>query len=254
MQPRPAIAALFVFVLLGALATVLSSWAIHGAQWLARDRATGGPLAMWHSGLTPMPPEAWPAVRTAPRVPVPLERTFVQSIFTRAQAGIGWFREKHEARSLAGRGPTPSTIEETLVRTTIGWPWPALRRDAYEARNTCVGLPVPYPVTPAVSWLGGIEVGVPRQSLRSDRFALPLLPLWPGFLINIVFYAILAFALMRTPRVLHRGLRRRRGRCERCGYDRQGLDAEAACPECGAGAAIGIRHSAIGKRGAVTGG
>jgi hypothetical protein len=31
--------------------------------------------------------------------------------------------------------------------------------------------------------------------------------------------------------------RRRRGRCPGCNYDRSGLEAGAACPECGAGAA-----------------
>lgn len=238
MRSRRAIAALLVFVLLGALATVLSSWAIHAAQWYARDRATGGPLTYWHSGLTPLPPEAWPAVRIARRVPVPLDGTSVQAIFTRAQVGVGWMREKHEARSVESRGPTPSTIQEMLVRTTIGWPWPAMRRDAYDAMRSQGRTLYPYAATPPVSLAGGLEIGPPRRRSHNDRFALPLLPLWPGFLLNTLFYALLLFIAWKVPGTLRRAVRRRRGRCERCGYDRGGLDPHAACPECGADVAV----------------
>ncbi|OAB59803.1 hypothetical protein AY599_08875 [Leptolyngbya valderiana BDU 20041] len=53
MRSRRAIAALLVFVLLGVVATVLSSWAIHGAQFRAARampswpaRADGNPNAL----------------------------------------------------------------------------------------------------------------------------------------------------------------------------------------------------------------
>ena len=62
---------------------------------------------------------------------------------------------------------------------------------------------------------------------------LPLSPIWPGFAVNTAFYAAplwLLFAVM--PRAVRRHLRRRRGRCLKCGYDLRG-DLAGGCPECG---------------------
>ncbi|MEQ8316443.1 MAG: hypothetical protein RIE77_11255 [Phycisphaerales bacterium] len=242
-----AIRTLLVFILLGMLATVLSSWAIHGAQWFARNRSGGGPLTYWHGGLTPMPPESWPAVRVRPPQPVPLEATLVQAIFSHAQFGIGWLRERHEARSRVGPAPTNDWVEERLVRTTIGWPWPAMRRDSYEAARWWGGASHAYAATPAASLAGGLEIGPPPRSTNTDRFALPLLPLWPGCLLNAVFYALLLFGASRLPGALRRALRQWRGRCIGCGYSREGLDAGVACPECGAVAGHPSRRSAVAR-------
>lgn len=66
------------------------------------------------------------------------------------------------------------------------------------------------------------------------QYALPLQPLWPGFLVNSAFYGAGLFALW-TGAVEGRGaLRRRRGECPRCRYDLSG-GAAAGCPECGCG-------------------
>lgn len=235
MRPRRAIRTLLVFVLLGAIATVLTSWLIHGAQWVARDRATGGPLTQWHTGLTPMPAADWAAVRIDAATPLRLHGTFVQSIFTEAQIGHGWLRERHEATSQPGDSTKPGYFNESLTRTTVGWPWPALRCEDYEATHAHGGTGYMVAKTPKASLRGGLVFVSPSRNPFLDRFALPLLPLWPGFLLNTFFYALLLFALIRTPRVLRRAVRRRGGRCDRCGYDRQGLDPDAACPECGVG-------------------
>lgn len=65
--------------------------------------------------------------------------------------------------------------------------------------------------------------------------SLPLMPLWPGFATNTAFYAASIATLWLT---IGGGLhllgtkkrRRKRGLCESCGYDIQGLET---CPECG---------------------
>lgn len=65
--------------------------------------------------------------------------------------------------------------------------------------------------------------------------SLPLMPLWPGFAVNTAFYAASIATLWLT---IGGGLhllgtkkrRRKRGLCESCGYDIQGLPT---CPECG---------------------
>lgn len=64
--------------------------------------------------------------------------------------------------------------------------------------------------------------------------ALPLRPIWPGLLINTLFYALIAGCLWPVPFGLRRVLRRRRNLCIRCGYARAGIAPDAACPECGA--------------------
>jgi hypothetical protein len=62
---------------------------------------------------------------------------------------------------------------------------------------------------------------------------IPLRPIWPGLLANTVFYGVILWALWFTPGAVRRGLRRRRGACVRCGYDRRGISG-GRCAECGA--------------------
>jgi hypothetical protein len=65
------------------------------------------------------------------------------------------------------------------------------------------------------------------------RIGLPLFPLWPGFALNTIFYAALAWILWQIPLALRRHRRRRAGRCTRCNYDLKGLPPGSPCPECG---------------------
>lgn len=61
---------------------------------------------------------------------------------------------------------------------------------------------------------------------------IPLTPVWPGFLINTFLYAAIVAVLFIAPKRIRRAVRRRRGRCVACGYDRRG-NPSGACPECG---------------------
>ena len=73
--------------------------------------------------------------------------------------------------------------------------------------------------------LGDVQgpVGIPR--------ALPLQPIWPGFAINTLTYAAVLW-LPFAPFTIRRVIRRRRGRCIKCGYDLRHAEHQA-CPECG---------------------
>lgn len=63
---------------------------------------------------------------------------------------------------------------------------------------------------------------------------LPLRPLWPGFIINTLFYGAILWPLFAIPFAARRALRRRRGLCTKCAYP---IGTSAVCTECGAAVA-----------------
>jgi len=65
---------------------------------------------------------------------------------------------------------------------------------------------------------------------------LPLRPIFPGFLINTLFYAAMWFGIFFGVATLRRLVRKKRGRCVKCGYDLRGQRA-------GGHLALGNRHS-----------
>lgn len=92
-----------------------------------------------------------------------------------------------------------------------------------------------------VAWdiYGGFRVGMVLSGemtpIGATR-ALPVTPVWPGFLINTLFYAALWFGVFFIIGTVKRGLRRRRGACVNCGYDPRGnAPGQTGCPECGWG-------------------
>ncbi len=90
-----------------------------------------------------------------------------------------------------------------------------------------------------VAIAGGIELPLMEQGFREyyPGFrstwpkALPLRIRAVGFMTNTAFYAALLW-LPFAPFAARRMIRRRRGRCVRCGYDLRGIQHDV-CPECG---------------------
>jgi len=64
--------------------------------------------------------------------------------------------------------------------------------------------------------------------------SVPLRPIWPGFAVNTVLYAIIRWLLICGPFIARRLIRIKRGRCPKCGYDLRGA-LEQGCSECGWG-------------------
>ncbi len=113
---------------------------------------------------------------------------------------------------------------EYIFQMAFGWPLPSLAVE-YELSDSESTLQVN----------GGIPTG---QSLRPSLGApllkemLPYLPLWPGLVANMVFYAVLLRIPFLVARWTIRFRRRRMGLCKTCGYDLRGAPHDV-CPECG---------------------
>ena len=59
---------------------------------------------------------------------------------------------------------------------------------------------------------------------------LLLRPIWPGFAVNTVFYAMVLWLLIPGPFVLRRFIRVKRGLCSACAYP---IGESDVCSECG---------------------
>jgi hypothetical protein len=69
-----------------------------------------------------------------------------------------------------------------------------------------------------------------RADQREAEVLLPLRPMWPGMVLNTLFYAITLGLLLGGIAGLHRTMRRRRGLCPRCAYP---VGDSERCSECG---------------------
>lgn len=111
-----------------------------------------------------------------------------------------------------------------------GWPMLALWC-TYDLERPTTGtiaarargaIPLPGKIVPKGSWFGG---GYPPS--------LPLRPRWTGLLVNSLLFGAALWGLNLGAGAARRALRRRRGRCTRCGYDLSGMPRGSACSECG---------------------
>jgi hypothetical protein len=99
----------------------------------------------------------------------------------------------------------------------VGWPWLGLAMvDA--------GLDGSYRST----WIQLREWDPNEGVLRVPTRVLPL-----GFALNTLFYAAVVLGMVECVAFARRRVRRGKGRCPSCGYDRAGLAEGSVCPECG---------------------
>ncbi len=73
---------------------------------------------------------------------------------------------------------------------------------------------------------------VKRVAGGGDETSIPVLPVLPGFVVNVLAYAGVWSLALCAPGAARRWQRVRRGRCGACGYDVKGI-AGGVCPECG---------------------
>jgi hypothetical protein len=141
---------------------------------------------------------------------------------------------------LPGSWRSPATFEATIA----GWPAPALYGERWRwplARFDEATLSRKPPSdSERIGYMYALPVPVriERDWLPLRSAGLPLCPVWPGFLIDTLFYGMIWFGLLFGYTSVRRALRCRLGRCPHCGYDlhghiggRGGADRR---PECGA--------------------
>jgi hypothetical protein len=216
---RRFISLLLVFLLIGAAINVGLAWtaAIMFKPGIVERRPVEGP---WPSAV----PEDWPSP-----VIVEVERGFLASRET-------W----------SGPSPVPGSPEATaefrllvrffssprytLTRFGAGWPerslqWDLWSRPAVTRWGEAGMYDVPRPV-----WRTGIRIG------DDEPVSLPIMPIWRGFLVNTISFALAAIFLYTIPSALRciRDSRRQvQNICPGCRYPRTGLPTDAVCPECG---------------------
>ena len=132
---------------------------------------------------------------------------------------------------------SPGEVEETHdfgVNGTIMWErWPA--PNFTNSLRMRAGLPMR--ALEGSIWADGSKGQVPKierqlMIVLNDQRSLPFYPLLPGFTINTIFYAAILWLLTLGPFTAHRFIRRKRGRCIKCGYDLRHVEHDQ-CPECG---------------------
>ena len=126
--------------------------------------------------------------------------------------------------SLLSIRPEDSCTDRWVVAR--GWPYRALCSvSSFDLVNTVPG-PLP----------SRIRFGIPlpdrwRRSFHQE--CLPLLPLFPGFLLDTALFGSVWWLLISAAPAARAYLRRRRKVCPKCAYSRAGLASAAPCPECG---------------------
>lgn len=138
--------------------------------------------------------------------------------YDRVHFGIRWARRTVVLFDLEWR-TSVEYVKAFLVDESAGWPALAMSGNQFMSEK--------YP-----GWR------IPNRTLAllatpgSQRQALPLRPIWPGFLIDTFFYAALWLGMIVGLGAARRTLRTRRGLCPMCKYDLRGCN-EPGCPECG---------------------
>lgn len=126
----------------------------------------------------------------------------------------------------------PDIVARAMMEDGFGWPMRCLSIVyGYDLK----GMRWIVAVDGAAIELSGQATGLSGTIQR----ALPLLPYWPGLLINSALWAAVVFTVLWGWTVLRHRRRVRNGWCTACGYDlraqRGQTDGDGRCPECGAG-------------------
>jgi hypothetical protein len=140
-----------------------------------------------------------------------------------------------------------TTFGKIVVMFIAGWPMRSLSGARFESRSPIGQQPggstwisfqggshnddpwLTYPPRDDTAYKSAIPTTMTRDGKKQYRL-LPLRPVWPGFAINTVFFAMILWTLFAAPFALRRRRRIRRGLCPACAYP---VGDSAVCTECG---------------------
>jgi len=105
------------------------------------------------------------------------------------------------------------------IAILAGWPLDSLCGEAQGVYRSSIRSTAPHNV-----WIIG------RPESGEDWHPLPLIPTFPGFAINTLYYAVILWLLLALAFLLRRHQRKRRNLCPHCAYP-QGTST--ICTECG---------------------
>ena len=121
-----------------------------------------------------------------------------------------------------------SWIKNNWVEVRVGWP-----ARSFIGRHSSLH----FPYTNTRTYEGAIRLPdwIIQATRGRSRFDLPIKPIWFGFAVNTIFYAVMVWLLALGPFAARRVIRSKRGCCIRCGYDLRGSSGGGGevCPECG---------------------
>lgn len=130
----------------------------------------------------------------------------------------------------ANASAPPGWLKGIYKEWRVGWPRPCLARHTWLSFGK--NIPSGY----------GFAAGQDERGLvvlpQNGMFAgfrerrLPIEAVWPGLILNTLFFAVILWLLWSALFAARRIIRRNRGRCIKCGYNLSHVEHEV-CPECG---------------------
>jgi hypothetical protein len=197
------------FLLAGVIASITITWgcALVPARLWWPPHSASSDSKPWPRAV----PERWPA----------------RAHFLRRQVPGRSVEEYGAIAPTANRDELWRAEQYSITIGSAGWPCRALQWERWQVINSLR----PNELPQHSWWLSGIFI--PTASSYPSHLhttILPLRPLWPGFAINAVFYAVLLWLICRAVYRFRRIVRSHRGLCPSCGYP---MGSTPVCTECG---------------------
>jgi hypothetical protein len=225
---------IFMLLILGAIVNIAVAWGF--AVLIARSPVDNALRSRLHDDYLRLAKREF-AIDPLTEIPAPLLastnafREVVKSGYQNSTEMIG-----DPAESTAFRDARYLTIHTH----SCGFPVRALRGRRIESlnfrlfmdgtrtnRNASVKFEFAIPLDGVIHFTQGRD----NYSLDKAQKLLPLRPIWPGFVINTLFYATILWVMWFVSRKVKRTLRGRRGVCQACSYP---IGTSPVCTECGA--------------------